>query len=277
MQIIENKSELDEFLKKIRNSGKKIGLIPTMGSIHKGHLSLIRNCHNLGYFSLITIFVNPTQFNDLNDFEKYPRDLEIDKKSLKLTNTDLLYLPKISDLYSKGIKSRKTIFDYRNILCDIHRPGHFDGVTTVVHSLFGLIKPDFAFFGEKDFQQLKIIKKVVENNNFPIVIHECASIRMPNGMSYSSRYKQFSISEIKIFDVVASIFLKKINELTKNIDRKFLENLEYKLVQSGIKKIDYLEIRNDITLLPTNKINNARLFVAFYIGKIRIIDNFILY
>ena len=277
MQILENKSELDHFLKKIRNSGRKIGLIPTMGSIHKGHLSLIKKCQSLGYFSLATIFVNPTQFNDLNDFDKYPRDYERDKKSLKLINTDLLYLPKIKDLYPEGIKSEKNIFEYRNILCDIYRPGHFDGVTTVVNSLFNLIKPDHAFFGEKDFQQLKLINKIVENKSIPIIIHQCPSIRMPNGMSYSSRYKKFSISDEKIFNDVANIFMKKINELMKNIDIKLVRNLEDNLFQKGIKKIDYLEVRDDITLLPTYKKNNARLFVAFYIGKIRIVDNFILY
>ena len=277
MQILENKTELEDFLKKIRNSGRKIGLIPTMGSIHKGHLSLIENCHKLGYFSLTTIFVNPTQFNDSNDFEKYPRDYEKDKKSLEFINTDLLYLPRVKDLYPEGIKSEKTIFEYRNILCDIHRPGHFDGVTTVVNSLFNLIEPDHVFFGEKDFQQLKLINKIVENKSTPIEIHQCPSIRMSNGMSYSSRYKKFSISEEKIFSDVANIFMKKINELKNNIDIKLVRNLKDNLFQKGVKKIDYLEVRNDITLLPTYKKNNARLFVAFYIGKIRVIDNFILY
>jgi pantoate--beta-alanine ligase len=277
MKILENKTELQEFLKEIPQKGKKIGLIPTMGSIHQGHLSLIKTCQELGYFSLVTIFVNPTQFNDLNDFEMYPRNIDNDKKSLESVNTDLLFFPATKDLYPGGIKSEKTVHEYRNILCDINRPDHFDGVTTVVNSLFDLIKPDHVFFGEKDFQQLKIIQKMLENNRSSIIMHPCPSIRMSNGISYSSRYKKFSISEEKIFNDVAKTLMRSISDLRKNFNIKVIEDLKKKLIENGLKKIDYLEIKNGINLLPAFEKNNSRLFVAFYIGKIRIIDNFILY
>ena len=277
MKILENKTELQEFLKEIPQKGKKIGLIPTMGSIHQGHLSLIKTCQELGYFSLVTIFVNPTQFNDLNDFEMYPRNIDNDKKSLESVNTDLLFFPATKDLYPGGIKSEKTVFEYRNILCDISRPGHFDGVTTVVNSLFDLIKPDHVFFGEKDFQQLKIIQKMLENNRSSIIMHPCPSIRMSNGISYSSRYKKFSISEEKIFNNVANTLMRSISDLRKNFNIKIIKDLKKKLIEGGLKKIDYIQIKNEINLLPTFEKNNSRLFVAFYIGKIRIIDNFILY
>ena len=277
MKILENKTELQEFLKEIPQKGKKIGLIPTMGSIHQGHLSLIKTCQELGYFSLVTIFVNPTQFNDLNDFEMYPRNIDNDKKSLESVNTDLLFFPATKDLYPGGIKSEKTVHEYRNILCDINRPDHFDGVTTVVNSLFDLIKPDHVFFGEKDFQQLKIIQKMLENNRSSIIMHPCPSIRMSNGISYSSRYKKFSISEEKIFNDVAKTLMRSIGDLRKNFNIKVIEDLKKKLIENGLEKIDYLEIKNGINLLPAFEKNNSRLFVAFYIGKIRIIDNFILY
>ena len=277
MKILENKTELQEFLKEIPQKGKKIGLIPTMGSIHQGHLSLIKTCQELGYFSLVTIFVNPTQFNDLNDFEMYPRNIDNDKKSLESVNTDLLFFPATKDLYPGGIKSEKTVHEYRNILCDINRPDHFDGVTTVVNSLFDLIKPDHVFFGEKDFQQLKIIQKMLENNRSSIIMHPCPSIRMSNGISYSSRYKKFSISEEKIFNNVANTLMRSISDLRKNFNIKIIKDLKKKLIEGGLKKIDYLQIKNEINLLPTFEKNNSRLFVAFYIGKIRIIDNFILY
>ena len=277
MKILENKTELQEFLKEIPQKGKKIGLIPTMGSIHQGHLSLIKTCQELGYFSLVTIFVNPTQFNDLNDFEMYPRNIDKDKKSLESVNTDLLFFPATKDLYPGGIKSEKTVFEYRNILCDISRPGHFDGVTTVVNSLFDLIKPDHVFFGEKDFQQLKIIQKMLEINKSSIIMHPCPSIRMSNGISYSSRYKKFSISEEKIFNNVANTLMRSISDLRKNFNIKIIKDLKKKLIEGGLKKIDYIQIKNEINLLPAFEKNNSRLFVAFYIGKIRIIDNFILY
>jgi len=277
MKIIENKTELQDFLREIQKKGIKIGLIPTMGSIHQGHLSLIQNCQKLRYFSLVTIFVNPTQFNNSNDFNMYPKDQTNDKKFLKNIGTDLLFYPSTEDLYPEGIKSKKSILEYRNILCDIYRPGHFDGVTTVVQSLFDLVKPDHVFFGEKDFQQLKMIEKLIENNKFSIVMHPCSSIRMSNGMSYSSRYKKFTYSDKKIFNKVANIIMESLRDLRRDFDKENIKKLEYKLKKADLKKIDYLEIKSDIKLLPTDERKNARLFVAFYVGKIRIIDNFILY
>ena len=277
MKILDNKTELLAFLKNIKKKDTKVGLIPTMGSIHDGHLSLIKTCQRLGYFSLVTIFVNPTQFNDLSDYQMYHRDDHNDKKSLESSNTDLLFFPTTENLYPDGIKSEKTIFEYRDILCDIFRPGHFDGVTTVVESLFKLIKPDHVFFGEKDFQQLKIIKKMLDNNNSSIRMHSCPSIRMSNGMSFSSRYKKFSISEEFFFNNVASLLLNFINNLKKNFNINAIDNLKNKLYKNGIKKIDYLEVRSEINLQLSSENNNSRLFIAFYIGKIRIVDNFILY
>ena len=277
MKIFENNTELQAFLKEIRKKRKKIGLIPTMGSIHDGHLSLLKACQKLGDLSLVTIFVNPTQFNDPDDFTFYPRDKENDKKLLETLNTDILFFPSIEDLYPNGIKSKKTIFEYRDILCDVYRPGHFDGVTTVVNSLINLIRPDNIFFGEKDFQQLKIIQKIIESYGSSILMHSCPSIRMQNGMSYSSRYNKFSIQEERIFNDVSNLLMQCIENLKFFFDIKVLEELKKNLKKIGLEKIDYLEINNEINLLPASKKNNSRLFVAFYIGKIRIIDNFILY
>ena len=277
MKITENKRELRDFLKEIKRNNQKIGLIPTMGSIHNGHLSLIKSCQKLGFFSLVTIFVNPTQFNNTGDFDMYPRDYINDKKILESISTDLLFFPSLEDLYPKGIKSKKTIFEYRNILCDLYRPGHFDGVTTVVNSLFSLIRPDHVFFGEKDFQQFKMIQKMIKNNKSSIIIHPCPSIRMLNGMSYSSRYKKFSIYEKKIFNDVASILMQHVTNLRNFFDISIIKNLKKKLEKQGIKKIEYIEIKNEINLQPTSEKEKSRLFIAFYVGKIRIIDNFILY
>ena len=276
MKIIKNKTALHDFLREIRKKRQEIALIPTMGSIHKGHLSLVRTCQKLKYFSLLTVFVNPTQFNDIKDFNAYPRDKYNDQKALEEINTDLLFFPAIEDLYPNGIESRKTIFEYRDILCDFYRPGHFDGVTTVVNSLINLIKPNHIFFGEKDFQQLKIIEKMLINNS-SLTLHSCPSIRMSNGMSFSSRYKKFSTFDKKIFNDVANLLKQFIGKLKKNFNIAIIEDLKIKLKEYSIEKIDYVEIRNEINLLSSTSKRKSRLFVAFYIGQVRIIDNFIIY
>ena len=277
MKILKNKNKLDVFLVNIRQKGLKIGLIPTMGSIHEGHLSLIQKCKKLNFFSLVTIFVNPTQFNDLDDYDRYPQNKDADIALLKKINPDLLFFPSIQELYPNEIKSQKTIFEYRNILCDKFRPGHFDGVTTVVKSLFDLINPAHVFLGEKDFQQLKLIEKLIEKETLPILVHPCTSIRMLNGMSFSSRYSNFKILQKKIFDNAASKLMNCVHELKRKIDLNILKNLTGELKKINIMKIDYLEIRDEKNLLPSSKNKDARLFVAFYIDNIRIIDNFILY
>tara|TARA_B100001540_G_scaffold314267_1_gene338854 strand:+ start:524 stop:1357 length:834 start_codon:yes stop_codon:yes gene_type:complete len=277
MKILENKKKLDNLLEKIRVQDLKIGLIPTMGSIHEGHISLIEKSKQSKCFSIVTIFVNPTQFNNLEDFNNYPKNKEDDINKLKLVECDALYFPQTQELYPNEVKSKKTIFDYRDILCDRFRPGHFDGVTTVVKSLFDLVKPHKVFFGEKDFQQLKLIKKVIEKNILPIELISCPSIRSNNSMSISSRYNNFSLKEKKILDKIAIKINLCVKELRKNINLSFLEKLNQELQYYDVNKIDYLEIREEENLQLTEKKTKARLFIAFYLGKIRIIDNFILY
>ena len=277
MKILENKHKFNDYIDNQRKQGLKIALIPTMGSIHEGHMSLIEKSNMLGFFSIVSIFINPTQFNDSNDYNEYPRNVEMDIKLLEKTNTDLLFLPSKKDLYPDGVKSEKTILDYRDILCDKFRPGHFDGVTTVVKSIFNLVNPDHAFFGEKDYQQLKLIQKVTERGNLSTIIHPCISIRMKNGMSFSSRYNNFDSSQENLFNKSANIIMINLDKLRKKILSIYLENIKNELNKFNIKEIDYIEVRNEQDLLPTVQNDHARLFVAYYIDKIRIIDNFILY
>ena len=277
MIILENKPELRDFLLNLVKKNLKIALIPTMGSIHKGHTSLIEMANKQSFFSIVTIFVNPTQFNDLNDYEDYPRNTKRDLNLLKKANTNLIFFPSNKDLYPTGIKIEKTILDYRDILCDKFRPDHFDGVTTVVQSLFNLINPDYAFFGEKDYQQLKLVQKMTEINNSNIRVYPCPSVRMKNGMSFSSRYNNFNLSQEILFNKSASIIMNALKSLRKKIDPIDLESIKKKINKFNIKKIDYNEIRDEINLLPSIKNNHSRLFIAYYIGDIRIIDNFILY
>ena len=277
MKILENKRELDELLAKIRTNGTKIGLIPTMGSIHNGHLSLVENSIKENFFSITSIFVNPTQFNDLKDFKKYPQNKKQDIEKLNTVKCDAVFFPQIEELYPEGIKRKKTISKYRDILCDKFRPGHFDGVTTVVKSLFDIVTPDAVFFGEKDFQQLKIIKELIKKNNFPIQLIDCPSVRSKNGMSLSSRYNNFNTNQEILFNQISLKINDCVNLLKKQIDINNLKNLNQYLEEDKKIKVDYLEVRDDDELLLTQKNKNARLFISFYIEDIRIIDNFKLY
>ena len=277
MKILENKRELDELLAKIRTNGTKIGLIPTMGSIHNGHLSLVENSMKENFFSITSIFVNPTQFNDLKDFKKYPQNKKQDIEKLNTVKCDAVFFPQIEELYPEGIKRKKTISKYRDILCDKFRPGHFDGVTTVVKSLFDIVTPDTVFFGEKDFQQLKIIKELIKKNNLPIQLIDCPSVRSKNGMSLSSRYNNFNTNQEILFNQISLKINDCVNLLKKQIDINNLKNLYQYLEEDKKIKVDYLEVRDDDELLLTQKNKNARLFISFYIEDIRIIDNFKLY
>jgi pantoate--beta-alanine ligase len=180
-------------------------------------------------------------------------------------------------MYPNGLKSQKEILDYRDILCDKFRPGHFDGVTTVVKALFDITRPDHAYFGEKDFQQLKLIEKLVQKNALPIVIHACPSIRLKNGISYSSRFKNFSTHEKKILDNAAKFIYEHLIELKHNVTSIILDKLKKNLLEVGVNKIDYLEVRNEKELSFASLYEKYRLFVAFYIGNIRVIDNFALH
>ncbi len=277
MKILENKKELADLLDKIKALGLKIALIPTMGSIHQGHLSLVERAKKENFFSVVSIYINPTQFNNLEDFKKYPQNKETDINILRKVGCDVLYLPSTNELYPLGIKRKKTVFHYRKILCDKFRPGHFDGVTTIVKTLFDHVQPNTAYFGEKDFQQLKLIEKMIKTLNIKITIQACSTVRLKNGMSISSRYNKFSLKEKEIFNQIAINIRTCVKSLRKKIQSSYIIKLKEELFNKNIDKIDYIEIRDEDNLELTNEKNKSRLFIAFYIGNIRIIDNFILY
>ena len=277
MKIITKTKELQNLLDSLASSSVSIGLVLTMGNIHAGHLSLIKEAKNNNDFVITSIFVNPTQFNSDDDYNSYPKTIDQDIPKLKSSNCDLLYLPSIDEIYPKGLVKIKSVLKYRNVLCDITRPGHFDGVTTVVNTFFNIIKPKNSYFGEKDYQQMKLIDELVKLKKLNINIVPCTSIRDKNGMSLSSRNSNFTPNQFEIFKNLA----KKINLFVANLKEKnFKFNFkEFKneLLKIKINKIDYLEIRDENNLEITSNYNKARLFVAVFIGNIRIIDNFKLY
>ena len=277
MKIVKNLSEISEIVSDLYKNQKKINLIPTMGNIHKGHLSLITEANKFEGINIVSIFINPAQFNDIDDFKSYPKTFEKDLEILSKTSCKIIFAPDKEAIYPKGVNSDKTIFKYRNILCDLVRFGHFDGVTTIVEILFDLIKPSKVFFGEKDFQQLKIIEQLIIQNELKIDLIKCPSIRDLSGMSLSSRYSSFTQDQKIKFAQCASIIKSNLINLKKNFNQKILNNLQDELKGIGISKIDYCEVRDEDDLNLSKIKQRSRLFLAFYINKTRVIDNYILY
>ena len=277
MKIVKNISEITQIVSDLHKNKKQINLIPTMGNIHEGHLSLITEANKFEGTNIVSVFINPAQFNDEDDFKNYPKTFEKDLKILSNTSCKIIFAPDKEAIYPKGVNSNKTVFKFRNILCDLVRLGHFDGVTTIVEILFDLIKPSKVFFGEKDFQQLKIIEQLIIQNELQIDLIKCPSIRDLSGMSLSSRYSSFTQDQKIKFAQCASIIKSNLINLKKNFNQKIVDNLQDELKNFGISKIDYCEVRdeNDLSLSMTKK--RSRLFLAFYINTIRVIDNFILY
>ena len=277
MQIVKKISEIKEILFDLEKNNSKINLIPTMGNIHEGHLSLLKEANKFKGINVASIFINPTQFNDIKDFENYPNTFDHDINKLSKNNCEIIFAPNINEIYPNGLEIKKTIFEYREILCDVFRPGHFDGVTTVVKIFLDIIKPSNVFFGEKDFQQLKILETLIIQNKLKINLVKCSSIRSSNGMSLSSRYTKFNTKEKTQFEKCAQIINKNLLNLINSFDTKFLDNIKKELKSIGISKIDYCEVREENNLQISNTNEDSRLFVAFYVNEIRIVDNFVLY
>ena len=221
MKIVKKISEIKEIVSNFKKNKKEINLIPTMGNIHAGHLSLLSEANTFDGINIVSIFVNPTQFNDEDDFNNYPNTFEADIEILSKANCNIIFAPRRNQVYPDGLKSEKTVFKYRDILCDLYRLGHFDGVTTIVKFLFDLIEPSKVFFGEKDFQQLKIIEQLIFQNNLKINLIKCPSIRGSDGMSFSSRYSTFSKDEISKFKKCAQIINANLLKLKKILITKF--------------------------------------------------------
>ena len=277
MKIIRKTNELEQILVLIKDKGQSIGSVLTMGNLHDGHLSLIKEAQLNNDFVVTSIFINPTQFNNETDFSSYPKTIDDDIAKLEKIGCDLLFLPEIQEIYPGDVLKQNIVNNFRGILCDKYRPGHFDGVTTVVDIFFSIIKPNTSYFGEKDFQQIKIIQELVKIKNHNIKIVSCPSIRDDRGMSLSSRNSKFTNDQSKIFNQLGSKIYEFINLCKKKSSNINLDNFKKQILENSINKIDYIEIRNENDLEITDVSSKARLFIALYIGEIRIIDNFKLY
>ena len=270
MKILLNNTSLFESLRPFND----LGFVPTMGGIHKGHLSLIDKSKKLCKKTIVSIFVNPKQFNNKKDLRSYPRNIKKDLKILKRSKkVDFVYLPKFKDIYKDKKKPQITLLKKDKILCAKFRKGHFEGVLDVMNKLTKIINPQKIFMGEKDFQQLYLVKKQLERTYKTKVI-PCKTIRDRNNVALSSRNLLLNKSSI----VIAAKIYKKIVIIKKSIKNKkkissFL-NLKKKELKNNYKiKIDYLELRNIKNLKISSTKQNSRLFIAYYLNNIRLIDN----
>jgi len=271
-------SEIRKALETVRRQGKTIGFVPTMGYLHEGHLSLVRESLRKTDYTVVSIFVNPTQFGPAEDFNRYPRDLSRDAQVLKKEGVDILFIPDTQEMYPEGYKTFVEVKDLQNLLCGKSRPGHFRGVCTVVLKLFNIIQPNVAFFGQKDAQQAVIIKKMIRDLNLDISIEVLPIIREHDGLALSSRNSYLSPEQRK----AALVLYKSLKEAEKMIaegERSAGNIIERmcKIINSEPRaNIDYVEIVDLENLNPVVEIENEALIaLAVFIGNVRLIDNII--
>ena len=260
------------------SEGYKIGFVPTMGYLHKGHLSLVEIAKKKADKVVVSIYVNPTQFGPNEDFNKYPRDINKDKKVLRKMGVDVLFLPTNRMMYPEGYLTYVEVERLSKILCGLSRPSHFRGVTTVVLKLFNIVKPDIAIFGEKDYQQAVIIKRMVKDLHLDVKIITGEIIREQDGLAMSSRNTYLSTNERKRATVLyKSLILAKEMVNAGERDCKKIKDRMKKLITSEGGKVDYVEIVHPESLKSLSKIEGkSRALVAVWIGRTRLIDNMLL-
>jgi len=271
MKIILNNRNLSKILEPFND----IGFVPTMGGIHEGHISLIKRSIKSNKKTIVSIFVNPKQFNNVKDFNSYPTNIKKDLAILRrIKKLDFVYIPRFKDVYESNKKSRVKIEKKYRILCAKYRKGHFEGVLDVMNRLTKLIKPNKIFMGKKDFQQLFLVKKFIENK-FNIKVIGCKTIRNKNKLALSSR--NFLLKQNEVIDVekISKNFLNLKNKIKykKNINQ-FLQKTKKDFERILNIKIEYLENRNINDLSISNKYLGSKIFLAYYYKKIRLIDNF---
>ncbi len=277
MQQISDITPLRELRRTWQIEGKTIAFVPTMGNLHEGHLHLVKQAKQHADVVVVSIFVNPLQFGPDEDLDEYPRTLENDKSSLASLGVDLLFTPKAEDIYSRGLE-QQTFVEVPGLsymICGASRPGHFRGVATIVCKLFNMVQPNMAFFGEKDFQQLQVIKAMVTDLSMNLQIHGVPTVRDPDGFALSSR-NQYLTKENR---VIAPTLYQCLQDMVENIQlgrRDFsvlVSQAKERLVNSGFK-MDYIEIRSVDTLLsPGHEDSELVILAAAFLGKTRLIDN----
>ncbi|MCF8474582.1 MAG: pantoate--beta-alanine ligase [Emcibacter sp.] len=277
VQIIRSKKELRAKIKQWHMQSLVVGMIPTMGALHHGHMSLVKETQTLVDKTVVSIFVNPKQFGPNEDFSKYPRQESLDIEKLNAANVDLLYAPNVEEMYPDGFLTNVSVTKITEELCAKSRPGHFDGVTTVVTKLLLQCLPDIVIFGEKDFQQYTVLKKMVKDLDIPTKVLKGKLIRDEDGLATSSRNIYLSPEERQIALEIPKTLKKLTEDIKNNILplQQLLNNATQYLLNCGFKEVQYLEVRESESLNSvTEKITvPSRILIAAVVGKTRLIDN----
>ncbi len=278
MLVVKEISDLKSQIQAIKNEGKKVGFVPTMGALHSGHLSLVEEAKKLTDYVVVSIFVNPTQFNDPSDLKKYPRTLDKDVKMLESTACQLIFAPEVETMYPEPDTRQFNFGKLETVMEGQYRDGHFNGVAQVVSKLFNMVEPDKAFFGLKDFQQLVIIKSMVKQLTLPIEIIPCPIIREENGLAMSSRNERLTTEQRSN----AAHIYKTLNEARNKAAGMSVKELKNWVVEqintNAYLETEYFEIVDDEKLNPINQwtepVNKVGC-IAVFCGKVRLIDNLV--
>ena len=278
MKIIRDPISLQKQMEKIRHQGKSIGLVPTMGALHEGHISLVRRARKENNVVVVSIFVNPLQFGPREDFQRYPRNLSKDRSLLSKAKVDYLFVPDRRSFYRSGFQTIVELSELSKRLCGPLRPGHFRGVATVVTKLFNVVRPHRAYFGAKDYQQAQVIRQLVEDLNLGLSIKVLPTVRDRDGLALSSRNAYLSAAERQKALVIprslnwANREVKRGNRNLSQIRREVVKRL-----RQGVDPIDYVEFMEPNTLQPVKAIKGkVVLLIAGWVGKTRLIDNVII-
>ncbi|WP_313376212.1 pantoate--beta-alanine ligase [Chishuiella sp.] len=277
MVIFNEKEKLTPTIVELKNQNKTIGFIPTMGALHEGHMSLVRASKLQNDYTIVSVFVNPTQFNNADDLAKYPRTEEKDIEILTKNGCDFVYMPTVQDLYEENEVAKQYDFGtIDKVMEGASRPGHFDGVATIVAKLFRAVIPTNAYFGEKDFQQIRIIQEMVKQENLDVNIIPMPIFRAETGLALSSRNARLNNQQVNEAPFIYKILTDAVNLKNegKNIDevKKYVDDS----FNNSPFKLEYFEITDEKTLLPINSFSNtenSRGFIVAYAGDVRLIDN----
>jgi len=279
MKLVRSISEMNGLGRAARSRGAHLGLVPTMGALHEGHLSLVRAARERSDLVAASIFVNPTQFGPNEDFAKYPRALESDCALLEREGVELVFAPSVEEMYPQGAVSWVVVGGLSERLCGKSRPGHFRGVTTVVAKLFHIVEPDLAFFGQKDAAQVAIIRRMVRDLNMPVTIEVCPIVREPDGLAISSRNAYLSPQERQSALVLYRSLMRvqKLFESGERNSARLVAAAKQVFAGEPAVRLDYIEVVDPETLEPETAVTRRALMaVAALVGQTRLIDNILL-
>lgn len=279
MEVVRTIRDVRERVSVARRKGERIGFVPTLGYLHEGHLRLIDLCRERADYCVVSIFVNPTQFGPGEDYERYPRDLERDRRLLEARGVDLVFAPDVGEMYPEEPWIRFQIEKLADHLCGPRRPGHFPGVLLVVAKLFHIVQPDVAVFGQKDLQQLLLIRRMVRDLNFPVEIVAGPTVREPDGLAMSSRNAYLSPEERERAAVLYQA-LRRAKELVQEGERsasRVIEAMRAQIEGTPGTRVDYIEIVDLEELHPVERLEGrVAIALAVYVGPARLLDNLVL-